>query len=770
MKNGFEKDDNTFMTDHERTREPGNSGRPNLEADLEGGRAQGEDKLTTWVNEPSTLTLGHDLTAAQSSHDAMVTKVKEWVDTLNIKRPERNPNARTSTRTRSKVQPKLVRKQAEWRYSALTESFLSSDKMFTISPATWKDTKAAEQNEILINWQFRTKMRRVKFIDEYVRTTYDEGTAFVKVGWQRVTKMVKKTVPVYSYRVAADEQALSLLDQAIQMAETDPTGFEKDVPEELKAALAYMEANPDVGPVIAIDTGTTQEVEEEEVLVNQPTVEILNYQNIYFDPSCLGDLSKANYFILSFETSKAELMKDGRYKNLDKINWSSQTVGSTPNHDTTTPNHTQFRDDLRKRVVAYEYWGFYDIHGTGELVPIVATWIGKHMIRMEENPYPDGEIPVVAVPYMPVTRSVTGETDAYLLKDNQDIIGALSRGLIDSMGRTANGQRGIQKQLLDPANRRKFEEGEDYEFNPNVQDIRAGVIEHKFGEISQSAIAMLELQNNEAESLTGVKSYAGGMSGEAYGKVAAGIRGMLDASSKREMAILRRMADGLVQIGQKIAAMNGAFLSEQEVVRVTDTQFITIHREDLKGNFDFKVDISTPEVDEAKSQDLGFMLQTNGNNMDPEMRNILWARIATLKRMPDLAHSILNFKPTPDPLVEKAKELEIAKLELEVAKLRAEAAELDTQAALNRAKVTETMAKARLADSQADMTDLDYVETETGTKHAREKDKIGQQAESNQNLEVTKALLAKKKEGEKDGNLSAAVGWNRVSAAQSDVR
>lgn len=93
---------------------------------------------------------------------------------------------------------------------------------------------------------------------------------------------------------------------------------------------------------------------------------------------------------------------------------------------------------------------------------------------------------------------------------------------------------------------------------------------------------MLNLQNQEAEALTGVKSFGGGISGEAYGDVAAGIRGVLDAASKREMAILRRLAKGMEEIGTKIAAMNAAFLSEEETVRITNDEFVTVKREDLK--------------------------------------------------------------------------------------------------------------------------------------------------------------------------------------------
>ena len=47
----------------------------------------------------------------------------------------------------------------------------------------------------------------------------------------------------------------------------------------------------------------------------------------------------------------------------------------------------------------------------------------------------------------------------------------------------------------------------------------------------------------------------------------------MDAASKREMSILRRLAHGLLKIGRKIMAMNAVWLTEQEVVRLTNGPF-----------------------------------------------------------------------------------------------------------------------------------------------------------------------------------------------------
>lgn len=700
------------------------------------------EKLTDWENEPTLLTLKSDLEASKTYHDAQVAKIDKWRDLLSISGSAKPPKIKG----RSSIQPKLVRRQAEWRYSALSEPFLGTDQLFSIEPRTFEDEAAAKQNQILLNWQFSTKIDKIKLIDDYIHSAVDEGTCIVKLGWNRVTKTVKETVPVYSYYPIADEQGLQLLQQALELKQSNPREYQEQIPDEFKEAIKYYEETQ--FPVTAIQTGE-EEQEVEKIIENAPIVEILNPCNVYIDPSCLGDLDKALFVVNTFETNKAELQKTGLYKNLDKVNWEGNSVATDPDHETTTPDDFNFNDSQRKKVIAYEYWGFYDIHKTGELVPIVATWIGDILIRMEENPFPDGKVPFVVVQYIPIKRDIYGEADAELLEDNQRILGAVTRGMIDSLGRSANAQQGFAKGMLDPLNRRRFENGEDYEFNPSLSP-NGGLIEHKYPELPQSAILMVQMQNQEAEALTGVKAFSGGLAGDAYNtKVATAIRGVLDAASKREMSILRRLAKGMIKIGEKICAMNAEFLSEEEVVRVTNKQYITIKREDLKGNFDLKVDISTAEVDNAKAQDLGFMLQTLGPNMDPSITMMILSEIAELKRMPVLAEKLRNYQPQPDPLAVQEKQLEIEKLKAEIAKLQSET--MKNQAMAGKTQ-TEAQGKA-----------IDNVLTESGVKHIQEMEKQQAQSRGNQNLEIIKGLLKPLKQGEQAPNIDAAIGYNAIS-------
>ena len=708
---------------------------------------QQTEKLTKWANEPTLEILQGDLDNARPAHNAQIAKINHWVDLMKGAGKAAPPKIKG----RSSIQPKLIRKQAEWRYSALSEPFLGSDKIFAVKPVTHEDTQSARQNELLLNWQFRSKLNRVKFIDDYVRTVVDEGTGIIQVGWDRVVKTVKEKAPVYDFFQITDQQDYDLLQQGIQLQEENPTVFDTEADPALKAAVEYFQETGEI--TVAVQSGT-EDVEVEKVLTNKPSLKIHHFRNVLIDPTAEGDIEKALFVMVSFEASRADLEKNqGRYKNLDKVNWESAAASNMLDAAGNTAEDSRtggfkFKDAGRKKAVVYEYWGFYDIHKTGQLEPFVATWVGGTLVRMEESPCPDKKLPFTVVTYLPVKREIYGEPDAELLEENQQLLGATVRGITDLLGRSANGQQGIAKGLLDPLNRRRYDQGQDYEFNPNMSPAQ-GIIEHKFPEVPQSAMLMVQLQNQEAESFTGVKAFSGGLSGTAYGDVAAGIRGMLDAASKREMGILRRLAYGLVEIGRKIIAMNQEFLSDIEIVRVTNDNHVIIRRDEIQGEFDLIVDISTAEIDDAKSQDLGFMLQTLGPNMDPTINMMLLSDIAELKRMPELAERLRKWEPKPDPAAEELKRLQVEEQQLKNDLLRSEIA-------LNEAK-------AQQVTAIADKTNLDYVEQESGTKHEREMAKQKGQSQGNQALEVTKALLKPKKREESKPDIAAAVGYNALS-------
>lgn len=718
--------------------EPGSGVMTNY-SEAEASKPSEEEKLTDWAYEPSISDLKGDLEYSRQENLDQRNNVQGWLALRNATGAESGKKGKNPTPGRSTVQPKLIRKHNEWRYPALSEPFLNDYKIFTINPRTYEDKKAAEQNQLVLNWQFDTKMNKVAFIDKVVRKVVDEGTCIVRIGWERKTEKVKIQQMKYEYYALEDPEQLMILAQATAMFMADPEMFEMstEFPDSLKASVEYGIENK--VPVYAQELGM-EDVWEDKITFNQPSVRVINVENFFIEPTPDGDWTEAQYMINTYESTKSELQKRRIYKNLDKVDWGANAVKSklgTMDHASNTPQ-TDIRFDSKKtKILVYEYWGLCDIHDSGEMVPILVTFIGDTIIQMEENPFPDREAPFVIIPYMPIDGSSFGEADASILQDNQRILGAVTRGMIDLLGRSANAQTGYAKGFLDPVNRQRLIKGEDFEFNPNsdpAQSIRQMV----YPEIPQSALIIANNQNQEAESLSGVKAFSSGISGDAFGKVARNTGAVLDAAGQREMSILRRVAEGMRQIGNKIISMNGKFLEKKEVVRITNDTFVDVYRDELYGNFDLVCDIASAQMDQMKSDDLGMLMQTIGPDMDPGLRGIIMAQIADLKRMPDLAHNIRNYKPEPDPL-----EQEMRMLQIELIK----------------AQIAEIKSKALKNEADAENISLDTELDATGVNHQRDVEKMGAQAKGNRDRDVTLGLL----KGEAaPQQIEAAVGYNSL--------
>lgn len=685
-------------------------------------------KLTDWEKEPTLLDLKQDLQEAKPIHDAQVSLIDTWLDNLRVTGQAKVNNGPNN----SSVVPKLIRKQAEWRYAPLSEPFLSTQDVFNVKPVTWEDRDAAQQNQLLLNHQFNHAIDKVAFFDEYVRTAVDEGTVILRTGWVYEEKEVTEMVPVVQFRI--NPEMAQMHEYLEQLREESPSQWITDVPDEMKQAheLSMQEGIPYEPVVVGQEEQTVVKV-----VKNQPTVEICPYQNVIVDPTCNGDISKASFVGFSFTSSLAELKKDGRYKNLEYVQPTLNSPLATPDHAASEgEKNFSFADEPRAKLVVQEYWGYRDIDGSGEVKPFVAAWVGNTMIRMEENPFPDKELPFIIVHYLPVRKNTHGEPDGALLEDNQKIAGAVTRGMIDILAKSANGQTGIRRDMLDATNRRKYEKGRDYEFNQNV-DPRQGFFIHTYPEIPNSAQFMLQLQNMEAESLTGVKAFANsGLSGSSLGDVATAVRGVLDASSKRELGILRRLAGGIIKVGRKFISMNSEFLSEEEVVRVTNDDFVTIRRDDLAGRFDLELDISTAEEDAHKAEQLSFLYQTTAPNGDPGLNKMILSDIARLYKMPDLAKKIEDYEPQPDPLMQKKAELEVALLEAKLENEKAQAIGRQAQAQLDLARANTEGAKAENIQSDTDIKDLNFVEQESGVNQERELQLRGEQARSQAQLKL----------------------------------
>lgn len=676
-------------------------------------------KLVDWKNPPSLKDLKKDYEGSVESTDKHVKRVNEWIDCYHAEGIFKAPEIKG----RSRVSPRLVRKQVEWRCPSLSEPFLAQPNLIEVEPRSFEDIRAAKQNALILNYQFKNKLNLVKMMDNIVRTMGVEGTVIAKTSWKRDTRVEKIQEETYQPSLQnANDPALVQKYQEIQQKISEDPSYKTILDQ---ATLTGFETFVETGYAYEYFVSEVVEVEKERVIANHPYVEFCDIEDVFVDPTCNGDLEQAKFVVHRFDTCLSDLKKDGRYENLDEVTKHVQsTQQSTRNTEKTG---FQFEDVARKNLEAFEYWGYYDIDGDDILYPMVATWIGDTLIRLERNPFPDSRLPFVFIALLPIKKSLYGEPDAELLKENQLILGATFRGIVDLLGRSSNGQTGFARGFLDSTQARKFNDGENYSYNPNMDPSR-GIYTHKFPEIPQTTFQLINHVTADAESFSGVKPFSTSTGGQNSLNKGVDQRGPMDATAIRDSSILRRIAQGIVDISYRFQAMNSEFLTEQDVYRLTNKEFVRVDKDNLSGDFDLSIDIATAEADMTKAQDLAFMMQTGQQAMPMPMQQKLWARWAKIKKMPDLEEYLENYTPEPDPMQEKLRELEMAKLDAEIAVLQAQAAESRAKAYVHMAEVDVRGARVENIQSNTDKTNISTYRTANGIDTQERIDEMREQA------------------------------------------
>jgi len=647
---------------------------------LDDGPVNGTIKIQPkWKNAPTRGDLHHDFLSAEDGQEDWKERLRRWEEIRDGGRVIKTKKGKSTAR------PLVVRKANEWKYPALEEPFLNTRDMFKVYPREANDIEAAEQNATILNYQWGTKIRKVTLVADIVRTVTDEGTVIVKTGWDSQTGI--KEVPVEKPVYASPEESLLLMQQQVEGGQITP-----------ERSQAMLETGEPV------QTGIEIVYEEQETLVvNQPSYEVCNNADVTIDPTCNGIIEDALFIVHEYDISWSELKADeyevdedgessGFYHNIAMVKSKGSDIYDEFKSDES--NNFEFQDTARKRMRAFEYWGFWDIQGDGELVSIVATWIDSTLVRLEENPFPHKRIPFSVATYMPVKKQVHGEPDAELLEENQDAIGRMTRAIYDITAQQAVGQEFIDENFFpSPSQKNAYEKGNTVYYRTGFDPTKS-IYKQDIQQVGSTPFDVIGWQEKDASELSGTRPFSGsngsrGLASDVEQK------DVMDATAKRELSILRRLSDLLfTDMARMTIAMNQEFLEEEEIIRITGTEFVTIKRDDLEGSFDLTVEVSTPEKDNDQANKLNRLMQTNAADMDPELSKMHYIKMARLWHMDDLADEIENYEPEPDPIQFELQQLAVEEAKLKNAVLMKELEDLDS-------KIYERMSRTE-KNSQAD--------------------------------------------------------------------
>ena len=625
---------------------------------------------------------------------------------------------------KSEVVNRDIKKYASWLESSVLDVFTSTDSIVRCYPATPRSTKFARCAEIILNTQFCRQFNRFNFMSQAVSTLLKDGICVVKTGWDYAEDKRK-----IFYNI---DTPLSMLGQPLQ----------PEIPDEQLQQLAQQ--NPEQAQLLKLASTPMldelgrqvyhhEEQSKEEIvpIINNPTATLCRNEDIYLDPTCFGDMSKANFIVHRYLSDLSSLQLDGRYKNLDKL--TENDVFKADKGDYRLNTDFDFEDKLRRKLLVYEYWGNLKVKDSDkETTPMVITWINNVVIRCEENPYPDKKPPFIVAPFLPKPFEFYSEPNGELLSDNQFIKTAIYRGIIDNMANSNNGQIAVRQGALSPVNRDRMLKGENFEFTGNAGD---AFFVGSYGQLPSSVFNFLQMIDSESTQLTGVNTFGQQQTTDRLGSDNHS-KGVLDGGNLRKLQIVKSIAENLVKpLLRKWLEYSAELLEAEQIFRVTGGEhFELIKRDDLYGQIDIDLSISTNEDNAIRTNQLAFLLQTIGPNEDPNIRKMIMSEIMKLHRMPELATRIENYEPQPDPLLVAQQQLMIEKLRAEIAELQANAGKIEQDGILKSAKAQNEGTRAEQTKAQTDKINLDFIQQQRGMKEQADMMKLQAQLESNEKI------------------------------------
>lgn len=623
---------------------------------------------------------------------------------------------------RSNVVNRDIKKYSSWLESSVLDPFVSTDSIVRCFPTTPSSTKFAKCAEIILNTQFCRQFNRFNFMSRAITTLLRDGLCVVKTGWEYDEE--KRNI---TYNI---DIPLNVLGQQLQ----------PEIPEDMMQQLSQQ--NPEQAQILQLSSqplldelGRQQYYHQEEIkkeivpIINNPTATLCRNEDIYIDPTCLGNIDKAQFIIHKYLTDMAELKLDGRYKNLDKIKIKTGRNGDIADYKNRKTDF-DFEDPARAKLLVYEYWGNLPVKDN-ETKPMVIVWIDDVVIRCEENPYPDKKPPFIIAPFLPRPFDVYGEPHGALLSDNQRVKTAIYRGIINNMANSNNGQIGFKKGSLDEINRDKMLAGENFEFNSAPTDIFVG----SYNQLPSSTFNFLQLIDAESSQITGVNTFGQHQTSDRIGNDN-GSKGVLDGGNLRKLQIVKSIAENLVKpLLRKWLEYSADLLEDEQVFRLTGGEYFEIiRRDDLYGNIEIDLTISTNEDNAVRTNQLAFLLQTIGPNEDPNIRKMIMAEIMRLHKMPELATRIETYEPQPDPLLVAQQQLMIEKLKAEIAELQANAGKIEQDGILKSAKAQSEGARAQQTKAQTDRINLDFIQQQQGMKEQHDMSKLQAQLDSQEKI------------------------------------
>jgi len=688
----------------------------------------------SWKNKPKISDLKSDYKSSESSHLRQIDRLDFYNRIYN--EDKYTEQRKGLKKIKSTYRSYLFKKMMEWVIPNIESPVLSKKRLFDLTAKTSGAIQVASKNADILNHQWDKEIGKVALVNKAARNFAIEGTCVIKVGWKLETK---KELEITERKIYTTDKAE--INEILVRASKN-----QDLYNSLVNELSSSGQLP-----IGIEE---VEVEVERIIENRPMLSVRDNRAIIVDPSAKGDWNNVKFVIDIQETDYATLSKNDSYFNLDYVKEYIKGKSGVGTNDYNLATYTDYDEDdmfefsdlARKKITMYEYWGYWDINGDNNLVPIVASWIGDRLVRLEENPYPHKKIPYVIASFRPLKDEIWGEPYATLLEDDQKSLTATYRAMQDITNENAAGQEFIDDSIFKtPIQKDNYERGKTVYVNRGT-DLSRAIMRKSVEPVPKVLFDMKNIYTEHSTLLTGVEDMDGG-AGSRITQSISNSPMPIDAKTNREMEILRRFLTMIEQAGDLILSMNKAFLLDDAVYANASGSSEQIGDTDaLNDEYNISVDVLTPSIADNKASKIMFFLHNNGASMSPQLAAQHYAKTAELWNLPDLARATIEEASKP-PSEEQvlAQQLELERLKLENKKAQIELlakikemefkdAKIDEikesiMAGSQEAKVIKDKSQAELALAQADKMDAqvklfnqEFELIDTGVKREWEKE------------------------------------------------
>ena len=213
------------------------------------------------VNKRKILSIfKRDLAASDSNKESWDKEILKWSKEFNGD-PYGNEK-----KNKAKVVSRDIKKVALQQHASVIDPFVNNDDIIDCVPSTARDEVAAEQGEMLLNYQFCRDFPRYNFISDSFNILQREGTVIARVSWEFI-----------------EEEQLVQVPHMVMMPVADPA----------KAQQMQAQGMP---PYEQVQAGMKEEMQMV-TIENRPRVEIVRNSMLWIDPTAERDIEDAKFAI-----------------------------------------------------------------------------------------------------------------------------------------------------------------------------------------------------------------------------------------------------------------------------------------------------------------------------------------------------------------------------------------------------------------------------------------------------------------------------------------